>query len=365
LIKQISLARADSLKGYIDSIIHSKQFGETKLSKEITSQVRKTKGYLFDSIRDSHPEYMEALSAFRLASRPLDIVERNGGLAKVVERDPLSTEYVLGESEVVGKVIARAKAGSKVFERLIDKNPTIKDSARLYFVRDLFGKESAPTEAAMRTWLKNNESVLKRTGLYDEFRDIRVARTTANRAVAEAKGELPVAKQALTRAEQIESRAEETSKKLSGLSKKAGKRLQETLKTAEPIEDIVNRLGKRARSALPKIEQQITGQQSRVTDIQDETRALQMLSDDLSRIRSREIPNKIKQLADDFAKKGRITPQQADQLKRDADANRAAYESATSAAKRVAKIVSVGALFGIGGSAYKGLTSSDTIGYNR
>lgn len=216
----MSLTRADSLKGYIDSIINAKQFGETKLDKEVLAQVRKAKGNLLDAIKITASPYIEAMGKFRTLSRTLDIVERNGALAKVIEKDPMSTAYKMQEAEVVGYIIEKAKAGNKVFERLIEKNADIKDAAKLYFTKDLFGKEAAPSDAVLRTWLSNNESVLKRIGIFEDFRNLRVARTTAEEAVNEAKGVVEAAKAGLKEAKAGTAAAEAEAKRASSVQKK-------------------------------------------------------------------------------------------------------------------------------------------------
>jgi hypothetical protein len=362
--KPISLAKADSLKGYIDSIINSKQFGDTKLSKEILNQVRKTKTGLFDSIRAAHPEYMEALNAFRTASRPLDIVERNGALAKVIEKDPLSTEYKMLEAEVVGKILSKSKAGSKAFERLIEVNPDVKEAARLYFVKDLFGKEVAPTESIMRNWLQSNESVLRRTGLYDEFKNMTVARRTANQAVLEAKGGLEAAKEEAKVLGKTAAEAKTEAEKASKLQQRATKRLEETLKTKEPIEDVLRRSAARAKPAETKIQQQIGKATTEVAEQQAAERTINTLKDDLVRLQKsdpKKMLNRVETLSTDLSRSGVITREQADALKRQIDLNRDKFKSAEQAMQTLKYIgisLAIPALAGVG---YKLTGPSDVI----
>ena len=362
--KPISLAKADSLKGYIDNIINSKQFGETKLSKEILNQVRKTKTGLFDSIRATHPEYMDALNAFRTASRPLDIVERNGALAKVIEKDPLSTEYKMLEAEVVGKILNKSKAGSKAFERLIEVNPEVKESARLYFVKDLFGKEVAPTESVMRSWLQSNESVLRRTGLYDEFKNMTVARRTANQAVLEAKGGLEATKEEAKALGRTAAEAKTEAEKASKLQQRATKRLEETLKTKEPLEDVLRRSAARAKPAETKIQQQLGTAERSVAEQETAERVITTLRDDLVRLQKsdpKQMLTKVQNLATDLSKKGVITPKQADELKRQIDLNRDKFTSAEQAMQTL-KYIGYGlAIPALGTIGYKAVGPSDVI----
>ena len=356
----ISLAKADSLKGYIDNIINSKQFGETKLSKEILNQVRKTKSGLFDAMRASPQgqQYIDALGSFRTASRPLDIVERNGALAKVLERDPFSTEYNMKEAEVVGYIIQKAKAGNKVFERLIETNPQVQDASRLYFVKDLFGKEVAPTESVMRNWLKSNESVLRRTGLYDEFKNMTVAQRTAKQAVEDAKGVVKVAEAEEKVAKKTAAEAKAQATKASGLQERAEKRLEETLKAKEPMEDILKRSAARAKPAETKVAQELGAAEREVQKQITAQRSIQTLQDDLRRMPPKDMLTRVKSLATELSEKGVITPQEADMLKRQIDLNQDKFKSRDEAIKTLKWI---GGGLGLTALAGKVFAPSDVI----
>lgn len=186
-IKKLNVRQADSLKTYLNTIIHTKQHGQTPLDSAIVSKVMELKKELVNTLKNSYAPYKEAFEAYGPASRPLDIVERNGALKKVLDQDPLSAEYRLTESEVAGAAIRRANAGSPVFSRLLTEDPSIQEPARLYFTRDLLGRGSPPTPRDFKTWLKNNENALKQLNLYDEFSTLAKARSTAQRAVETAK----------------------------------------------------------------------------------------------------------------------------------------------------------------------------------
>lgn len=206
---RLNVRAADSARGYLDSIIQSKMFGETKLDRETLFVVRQVKKALVEAATTGWAPYREALAKWRTLSRPLDIVERKGALRKVIDADPVSTDYALTESQVVGRVIAGARSGNPALTRLVAENPAMKDAARLYFTHDLFAKEAVPSEASLRTWLKNNEAPLRQLGLYNEFRDIRSAREAATRAVQEAKGARAGSVAQLRAAEQAERGAAE------------------------------------------------------------------------------------------------------------------------------------------------------------
>ena len=185
---RLSVRSADSLKDYLNTIIETKMHGNTPIDKNIRSKVIELRNQIVKDLGDYYAPYRKAMEEYGPASRPLDIVERNGSLKKVLDQDPLSKEYKLSESEVVGSIIQRAQKGSQVFSRLMTENPEIQEPARLYFTRDLLGRGSPPTPAQFKTWLKNNEGALRQLGLYDEFSSLARARVTAQNAVEVAKG---------------------------------------------------------------------------------------------------------------------------------------------------------------------------------
>ena len=363
-VDALSLAKATSLKGYIDSIINSKQLGDLKLDKEILSVVRDVRRNLLGSMGEAHPEWLEALGTFRTLSRPLDIVERNGALAKVLDIDPLSTEYKMAEAEVVGNIISKAKAGNKVFQRLIEKNPDIRESAKLFFTKELFGQGSVPTETGLRTFLKNNESVLKQIGILDDFRNLRVARSTAQDAVNVAKGEQAIAKSLLTEAGQVSKQAKTQLTAKSSLQRKAAKRLEETLKTAEPIEDALKRSAARAKPAETKVKQAIGETEKTIEQqkgIQTEFMGLLNNLQGPQALSAREIPKALETVAKRLSQSGHITQQEADAIVNEAKRGISEFDSADAAYKRVKQI---GAALGIGGlltGGTKVLRSSDSI----
>jgi len=243
---KLSARSADSLKGYLDSIISSKMHksSATKLDKETLLAIQNLKNQLFQATKNAVPEYGNAVNTFRVMSRPLDIVERNGSLRKVIDQDPVSTANRMTEAEVTGHVIRRANAGSPVFTRLLQVNPEIKESARLYFTKDLFGKDAAPTTKGFENWLIANERSLRQTGLYDEFSTLRNAHRAAKNAVDEAKGVAEIRKTQLSQAESERQAAEK-------LAKKGTSRLETALKTAETPEQIAKRAARRTEEVRP------------------------------------------------------------------------------------------------------------------
>lgn len=362
----MSLTKADSLKGYLDSIINAKQFGETKLDKEVLAQVRKAKGALLDSIKITASPYIEAMGKFRTLSRTLDIVERNGALAKVIEKDPMSTEYKMQEAAVVGYIIEKAKAGNKVFERLIEKNADIKDAAKLYFTKDLFGKEVAPSDAVLRTWLKENESVLKRIGIFEDFRNLRVARTTAEEAVNEAKGVVETAKVGLKEAQAGTAAAEAEAKRASSVQKKAGGRLEEALKIAEPLEDILKRSAARARPVEAATSQGIRAAERSIEQQRDIIKEFNSLENYLSgpqKIAPKEVPKVVEDVALRMLKDDVITQQEADFIVNQTRKNADQFADVAKARAMLKKILYGLGIGGLAGGAYRFIGQPDTIRY--
>lgn len=220
-LKALTLQQADSLRKYLNKDIISKFFAQTGADKETLKTLRSLRGALIESTPQA---YREALGKFSALSRPLDIVERQGSLKRVVDIDAVSTAEKLTEAQVVGEIINKAKAGNPVFTRLLETNPNLKESGRLYFTQDLFGKGAVPTEASLRTWLKNNERPLRQLGLYDEFKSMRTARETAQRAVEETK-------LAETAAKKVAGEAGKEATAARKLSEESQRRLESALKT--------------------------------------------------------------------------------------------------------------------------------------
>ena len=291
--QSLNLKSADSLKKFLDSVIQTRQMGEMSIDKEAVSIINKIRGQLIKNAVDTHPEYGRAMSAFRTASRPLDIVERNGALRKILDVDPLSSEYALTEAQVVGKILEKVNAGNKVFGRLLEQDPGIKDAARLYFTRSLFGADQAPSEAVLRNWIVKNERALRQTGLFDEFKSIERARRAAQQAVSEAKGEVSVAKGAVREAEAVRTEAEAAAKRALDVSKKSESRLQAALKTGETAEQLAARAATQAKPSIQKLEKAVSDLQ---TTVKTKEQAIDSLDQIKTNISVADTPEKIAQV---------------------------------------------------------------------
>lgn len=258
-VGRLSVRSADSLKDYLNTIIETKMHGNTPIDKSIRAKVIELRNRLVKDLGDTYKPYGKAMEEYGPASRPLDIVERNGSLKKVLDQDPLSKEYKLSESEVVGSIIQRAQKGSQVFSRLMTENPEIQEPARLYFTRDLLGRGSPPTPAQFKTWLKNNEGALRQLGLFDEFSSLARARVTAQKAVEIAKGlaeEAAVKRKAAAGYVERAAKAQVTPEELRlPAEKRAAAKSKELARTEQDLArraDAFRRIDARLRSARPQ-----------------------------------------------------------------------------------------------------------------
>jgi hypothetical protein len=329
----LSLRSTDSLKGYLDSVIAGKEMKYGKLDKEIVNSVKSIKNQLMMKAKTTHPDYKKSVDEFRRMSRPLDIVERNGALKKVIDEDPVSTAYRMTEAEVTGHVIRKANAGNPVFTRLLQVRPDLKDSARLYFTKDLFGKDIAPTAKSFESWLLTNERSLRQTGLYDEFNTLRNSQRSAQKAVDDAKGF----------AEVLEKTAKTSGEKLKAEQRLAGKatsRLEDVLKTAETTESLAKRMT--AAGKPPP------SQASFVTRQQQQKDLLNTFDDSISSItratKPDEVVSAVKATAKTLRNKNLISSAQFDDLMRDAEKLSTQADAQTKARKILAGVaVAIGA----------------------
>lgn len=250
VINQLSLRNADSLRKYLSKDIFQTEEGRMlAANKEVLNVLKQLRG---DLIKQTPDDYKQALGAFRTLSRPLDIVERNGALARVIDVDPLSTAEKLTEAQVTGEIVRKAQQGNPVFSRLLEVSPNLRESGRLYFTQNLFGKEAVPTEASLRTWLLANERPLRQLGLYDEFKSIRTARETAQRAVNDAKGQLDVAKA-------VAGEAKAAREASGSMFKRSETRLADVLKTIEKPGDLAKRAAAAPENSfVQKLNQQLS-----------------------------------------------------------------------------------------------------------
>jgi hypothetical protein len=130
-------------------------------------------------------------------------------------------------ADVVGRVLQKTKSGSPALEKLIAEDPSLKDAARMYFSRELFGLEGFQknlTPAQYQTFLKNNEASLKAAGLFDDFANLAKARSTAQQTIERAEANHKLADQAVKSAEQESKAADATVAAKRSLAERASQR---------------------------------------------------------------------------------------------------------------------------------------------
>ena len=330
----LTLKQADTLKKYIDDFVNSKEFGISGKQSALKTAGLKVKDAIEKQMQIHNKDYFEALGKFRQMSRPLDIVERNGALKKVVAQDPMSRDYLLAEAQVVGHVIDKANAGHPVFTRLLQENPAVKDTARLYYTQELFGGDVAPSVSSLATFLKKNESSLKQLGLYNEFANMRSAQKAAQDAVNYANRAESEAQANVKAVEKGISAAEKEAKAKAGFAGKAKSRLGDALKTTEPLEDILKRSAARAKPAETKTAQQISNIERRLSDLDKEAaqavgkaaktaesqaaieKEFGSLLNDLQKpvTKDRDVPNMVNKLADRLFELNHISQDERNRL---------------------------------------------------
>lgn len=204
-LSRMSLPRAESLRKVLDTYIKAGMDAEgRKLNREVVAELRNIRKELVGQASASSTAYRTALERFNVLSRPLDIFSR-GELGKIVQKaEQTDRGYVAREAEVVGLMLRRGGESARYLERLAQENPEIRNATRLYFARRLFGEGKSPSNTDMRNFLIQNESVLRRLNLYDEFANARQALETARRALNEATGQIPTGAEITRRRSAVE-----------------------------------------------------------------------------------------------------------------------------------------------------------------
>lgn len=271
---KLNVEAAESLRGTLDAIIGSKMFKDRKIDKETLAIVGQMRKELVHQASEAWKPYKEALAKWRTLSRPLDIVERKGALKKVLDVDPVSTDYATTEAQVVGEVIRKAQQGNPVFERLLSESPELKDAARLYFSKDLIEGGATATPAKMATWFKNNERPLQQLGLLDEFKDIQSAKKAAQQAIEEAKGARVQAVRESTVAAQKEAEAARQSR-IADTTRKMAQQRAETNPTAEVTKrEVVPRSSLEAKETPKEAVRRLEGKAGEQRGIVEKRRAV-------------------------------------------------------------------------------------------
>lgn len=205
----MTLTQAESLRDYLNDAIAEKS-GTAMSAADKSSQrvLLDIKDALTAAMESTSPLWKQANKDFAKASRgELDYLTGKGDLAKTLQTDSLSGQYMQTEAQVTGHIIAKANAGSPVLEMLVKQSPEIKDAARMYYTGELFGKGAMPTPGVMETFVKTNERSLKQLGLFDEFKDIASAQRARLKTIEDFKRQATAAKSAEANATKAEGQA--------------------------------------------------------------------------------------------------------------------------------------------------------------
>ena len=350
----LTVKQAHDVKQYLDSIINAKSItleglGGVALDKNILKLVKDIKREVINTTGDVYKPYKEALTSYAKLSRPLDVIERNAKVRKLTALDPISTESKATDSEIVGAILGEANKGNSVFSTLLKEFPELKDSARMYFTKQLFGKDVAPSLSEFRTFLATNEAKLKQAGLYDEFKDLRSAREAAERAVADAKGLVTDASNKATSAKEIEAALKQEVGRAERLVTKAVSRVPSA-------EDIAARFARTPEQTPAQVQKKLQSMLSGTTKQREAAEEIARRNDLLIRKLNnptRPIKETVKEIGkfyDDLAKDNFITPQQYEKLYDDVKQVEKAYGESADARKELLKAFAKLGLGAVGGS---------------
>ena len=277
-VLSLSIEQADSLRKMLDRVTRTKQIqyangtaGDAAAAIHHVSELKDD--FLVPAAGNAHKPYKTALEKFRKLSRPLDIVQRKGALRKVVDVDSLSQDLLRGSAEIAGAVIRRAKEGHPVFNRLLEIDRNIKNGARAYFNRELFGRDRVPTTDRLRGFLQENEGVLRQLGLSEEFATIANARAAGERAVEAVKLELTQAKAGLKQATAAERAQQKVVSEAERVRSAAVKRQAEAEKAAVTPEKIATQAELRAKEAEIRLGKEARGVEKATKEAVDPIRS--------------------------------------------------------------------------------------------
>lgn len=298
----LTLTQAESLRDYLnDAIAEKSGTAMSAVDKSSERALLKIKDALTEQMEATSPLWKQANKNFRDASRgELDHLLGKGDLAKTLQTDSLSGQYMQTEAEVTGHIIAKANAGSPVLSMLAKQAPEIKNAARMYYTRELFGSGTLPTPKVMQNFVDHNERSLKQLGLYGEFKDIASAQRARLQAVDDFKQQL----------------------------KQAGS----------------------AESNATRAETAATSQAAKHQRVADRFSQFQT---EIANVPPKQLPGHIKALGKALQDEGLITQDQYGQMIRESDAAAAGFDSADKTRKTILKVAGIIGLGAVGTEAAK------------
>lgn len=346
-VNKLTLRQADSLRKNLGEAIADKVYDGDPVSKEALTILKDVRKQLTSEATGVHPDYADALAKFSEHSKPLEFIEKNPLLRKVVADNPAATEAAVTEAQVVGKLITEAKQGRSALSRLAAESPDLRKAARLYFTQDLFGPEgikSAQSVKQLETWLKKNKSALDQLGLTKEFKDIKTARDTANKAIADATGTLKQSKKTLETAEKNEADIQRQLKARQKLVGKAQGRVGEAeAARSKALETKKADVEKRAGEAQTRLTKLSDAAGKVATDKKEAATEYTRIATNLSR-KNADVPAEAKKAVESLRKGGHITEQQYAQMRDRIDEAVQKTKDTRKLRLTVAKIVGAGIL---------------------
>lgn len=304
--KALTLERADSLRKWLNQVLSSKKItlengGQGSIAAAV-HDITEVRNLLMEAAGTAHDPYKKAVEAWARMSEPGRMMQGKGPLRRIIQRDLQTQEDLIGSADVVGHLLREAKSGKPVIQSLIANDPSLVNSARMYFNRELFGGGTVPTNARLGQFLKENEGVLRHLRLYDEFSTLRGAQQAAQKAVdiaIEAEKASARAVSAVGRERAAAGAAETEARRLARIQQK---RIQ-GISDIPTVEDIAASGSRKAKDDAARINRMETAAKSKKGAAEKTTSALETMRTELVEARPDEMAtiarSKAKQMVND------------------------------------------------------------------
>ncbi len=368
----LTMERADSVRKWLNGVIRTKKFShEINQSADVGEaihEIRIIRDMFVKAAGEAHEPYKKAIKVWARMSEPGRMMQGKGPLRKIVQRDVQTQEDLIGAADVVGHLLREAKSGKPVIQSLIANDPSLVNSARMYFNRELFGGGTVPTNARLGQFLKENEGVLRHLRLYDEFSTLRGAQQAAQKAVdiaIEAEKASVRAVSAVGRERAAAGAAETEARRLARIQQK---RIQ-GISDIPTVEDIAASGSRKAKDDAARINRMETAAESKKGSAEKAKSALETMRTELVEARPDEMAtmarSKAKQMVNDkiitdaqYAEYLRAVKNTEDAFNYASQKARTAQEAQT--ARKTAQrdlVVSAGKIIGLGALGQYGISS--------
>ena len=223
----LTLKRAESLRGVLDTLIRSKfstwQRLSDKQAGEALHYAREIRSKLVEAMREASPQWAQAFDKFRELSRPLDVFERKGPLAGLAKEDPLSGDYEKFAGAVTTRVLNDTGKGAEGLKELIKESPNLKDAIRAHLMEELTGPsglENEVTPKAFKDFMQKNREALEQAGLKKDFNDMRLKVESSKAAIDKLATEEKLKKGEIADVDKLVKEAQESGRISEKLMKK-------------------------------------------------------------------------------------------------------------------------------------------------